>query len=468
MNRKVENVKIAYIGGGSQGWAKRLMNDLALEPRISGTVSLYDIYPEAARQNAVIGNSVSAREEAVGKWVYEATGDIKEALTNADFVIISILPGSFDEMASDVHTPEKYGIYQSVGDTVGPGGIIRSLRTIPIYKEIAENIKAYAPDAWVINYTNPMTLCTRTLYEVFPEVKAFGCCHEVFEVQHLLADMVEEMTGTAVEQRQDIQVNVIGINHFTWIDRASYQQMDLLPMYKEFVEKHAESGYEKNLGDWEKSVFSSANRVKFDLFRRYGLIAAAGDRHLAEFMPPVYLESPETVAKWKFHLTPVDFRKKDHKSKIEQNQKVAAGEADFELAPSGEEGVAIIAALLGLEELVTNVNMPNGGQIANLPYGAVVETNAVLRRDSVQPVLAGSLPADLLGIIGRHAANQEAVLQAALTENRELALNAFINDPLVAPLGFEQAEALFDEMIQNTKSHVGGGFVRDRNAYASS
>ena len=468
MNRKVENVKIAYIGGGSQGWAKRLMNDLALEPRISGTVSLYDIYPEAAEQNAAIGNRVSAREDAAGKWAYEATGDIKEALTDADFVIISILPGSFDEMASDVHTPEKYGIYQSVGDTIGPGGMIRSLRTIPIYEEIAENIKAYAPDAWVINYTNPMTLCTRTLYEVFPEIKAFGCCHEVFEVQHLLADMIEEMTGIKVEKRQDVHVNVIGINHFTWIDQASYQNMDLLPMYKEFAEKYAQSGYEKNPGDWEKSVFSSANRVKFDLFHRYGLIAAAGDRHLAEFMPPLYLESPETVAKWKFHLTPVDFRKKDQSSKIERNKKVAAGEEDFELAPSGEEGVAIIAALLGLEELVTNVNIPNRGQIANLPHGAVVETNAVLRCNSVQPIFAGSLPVDLVGLIGRHTANQETILQAALTENRELALNAFVNDPLVSPIGFEKAEALFDEMIENTKSHVGGGFIRDRNAYASS
>ncbi|OXS76629.1 glucosidase [Domibacillus enclensis] len=468
MKKRIENVKIAYIGGGSQGWAKRLMNDLALEARISGTVALYDIHPEAARQNAKIGNLLSEREEAVGKWTYEATGDIQEALTDADFVIISILPGSFQEMASDVHVPEKYGIYQSVGDTVGPGGMIRALRTIPIYKKIAESIKQYSPEAWVINYTNPMTLCTRTLYEVFPAIKAFGCCHEVFDVQHLLADMVEEATGEKVERRQDIHVNVIGINHFTWIDRASYQNIDLLPLYKQFALKYAETGFEKEPGSWERSVFSSANRVKFDLFNRYGLIAAAGDRHLAEFMPPVYLESPEKVTEWKFHLTPVDFRINDQQSKMERTQKAAAGEEHFELAPSGEEGVAIIAALLGLEELVTNVNVPNNGQIANLPKGAVVETNAVLRFNSVQPVLAGSLPADVHGLVSRHVANQETILRAALDENRQLALNAFINDPLVEPIGLKQAEKLFNEMMDNTKEWIGGGFSHDQNAYASS
>lgn len=101
-------------------------------------------------------------------------------MTGADFVVISILPGIFDEMEFDVHLPERLGIWQSVGDTAGPGGMIRALRSIPMFVEIAEAIKAYSPDAWVINYTNPMSLLVKTLYTVFPEIKAFGCCHEVF------------------------------------------------------------------------------------------------------------------------------------------------------------------------------------------------------------------------------------------------------------------------------------------------
>ncbi|MCM3164177.1 alpha-glucosidase/alpha-galactosidase [Metabacillus litoralis] len=451
----LDSLKIAYIGGGSKSWARSLMNDLALESRISGTVALYDINYEAAVQNAKIGNQISQLEEAKSNWKYEAVATMEEALSESDFVIISILPGSFEEMASDVHTPEKYGIYQSVGDTVGPGGFVRALRTIPMYVEIANSIKEHSPDAWVINYTNPMSLCTRTLYEVFPEIKAFGCCHEVFETQNLLAEVVKEFLNEEVSQRSDIKVNVLGINHFTWVNQASYQNIDLIPYYQQFVEKYAESGFEKEEGSWKHSVFSSCQRVKFDLFRKYGVIAAAGDRHLAEFMPPIYLQNPETVASWKFHLTPVDFRKKNLKKRISENEALAGGNQKFEINSSGEEGVKIILALLGVEEVVTNVNYPNKGQIEGLPLGAIVETNALFRYDSVQPVFAGKLPLDIHNMIHRHVLNQESILQAALTKDKQLALNTFVNEPLLT-ISREEAEKLFNEMLSNTREYLPG------------
>ncbi|MCM3408418.1 alpha-glucosidase/alpha-galactosidase [Metabacillus litoralis] len=451
----LDSLKIAYIGGGSKSWARSLMNDLALESRISGTVALYDINYEAAVQNAQIGNQISQLEEAKSNWKYEAVATMEEALSESDFVIISILPGSFEEMASDVHTPEKYGIYQSVGDTVGPGGFVRALRTIPMYVKIANSIKEHSPDAWVINYTNPMSLCTRTLYEVFPEIKAFGCCHEVFETQNLLAEVVKEFLNEEVSQRSDIKVNVLGINHFTWVNQASYQNIDLIPYYQQFVEKYAESGFEKEEGSWKHSVFSSCQRVKFDLFRKYGVIAAAGDRHLAEFMPPIYLKDPETVSSWKFHLTSVDFRKENLKKRISENEGLAAGNQKFEINSSGEEGVKIILALLGVEEVVTNVNYPNKGQIEGLPLGAIVETNALFRYDSVQPVFAGKLPPDIHNMVHRHVLNQESILQAALTKDKQLALNTFVNEPLLT-ISREEAEKLFNEMLSNTREYLPG------------
>lgn len=443
---QAENIKIAYIGGGSQGWARRLMYDLALEPRLSGTVALYDINLEAAKTNEKIGTHISNHPAATGKWMYEAVPTIEEALTSADFVIISILPGTFEDMAKDVHIPEKYGIYQSVGDTVGPGGIRRAVRTIPMFVEIGRQISQHCPEAWVINYTNPMSLCTRTLYEVFPAIKAIGCCHEVFETQYLLADMVGEMLNVNVKNRKDIHVSVTGINHFTWINEAAYQNIDLFPLYKQFAEKYAETGFEKEQGKWQESVFHSSNRVKFDLFKKYGVIAAAGDRHLAEFMPPVYLKDPETVHDWKFHLTTVDFRVKDQERKTTENVQVFAGDTEIVLEPSGEEGVEILLALLGIKELVTNVNFPNQGQISNLPTNAIVETNTLIRRNSVQPVLTNELPLDVANMVNRHVLNQEAVLKAVLTDDKQLALNAFVQDPLVAAIPYEKAAALFEEM----------------------
>ena len=147
-NCSVKNVKIAYVGGGSHAWAWVFMNDLAKETVLSGTVRLYDIDAEAAENNRKIGTRLFEREDVKGNFKFETSASLREALTGADFVVISILPGTFDEMESDVHLPERCGIYQSVGDTAGPGGLVRALRTIPMYVEIAEAVKQFCPQAW--------------------------------------------------------------------------------------------------------------------------------------------------------------------------------------------------------------------------------------------------------------------------------------------------------------------------------
>lgn len=452
LENKVNDINIAYIGGGSRGWAWNLMGDLALSEDISGTVNLYDIDQEAAEDNKKIGNQLLKRDEVKADWKFKVSNSLKEVLTGTDFVIISILPGTFEEMESDVHTPEKFGIYQSVGDSVGPGGLVRALRTIPMYVEIAEAIKEFAPEAWVINYTNPMSLCTRTLYEIFPEVKAFGCCHEVFGTQELLAEMLADLEGIENVKRDEIKVNVKGINHFTWLDQATYQGKDLSPLYEEFVEKYFETGF----GEENEDYFSSQERVKFDLFRRYGLIAAAGDRHLAEFCPQNwYLKNPAQVNRWKFDLTPVEWRKNDKSEKLEKSKALISGDQKIELKASGEEGIRQIKAILGLEEFVTNVNLPNQGQIKGLPEGTVVETNALFSRDSVKPVTAGKLPDSIQALVERHVLNQETILKAALNKDKKLAFSAFVNDPLVN-IDLEQAKKLFKEMLKNTEEYLPG------------
>lgn len=452
---KAENVKIAYIGGGSRGWAWGLMSDLAQAEDISGSVYLYDIDREAAGHNEIIGSSIKDAEGCRSVWRYKACDTIEEALGGADFVVISILPGTFDEMQSDVHTPEKYGIYQSVGDTSGPGGIVRALRTVPMYEVIARAIRDNCPEAWVINYTNPMTVCVNTLYRVFPEIKAFGCCHEVFGTQKLLAEAVAELRGVEKPERAEIDVNVVGVNHFTWLTKAQYKNIDLFPMYRELVDKYYESGY-VNGGDknWMNNSFECAQRVKFDLFKRFGYIAAAGDRHLAEFCPGKwYLADPECVREWKFGLTTVNWRKKDLKQRLEKSARLVSGEEKFKMNDTGEDGVKQIRALLGLGNLVTNVNLPNRGQIPNLPLGAVVETNARFAANTVTPVFAGNLPETVYPLVARISGEQQMLTEAALTRNLDLAFAAFTNDPLVT-VSPSDAKKLFDEMIENTRAYL--------------
>lgn len=458
---RVGGVRLAYIGGGSRGWAWSFMTDLAMEPALGGEVILYDIDRAAAQANEIIGNKIDRMPATRGHWRYRVADTLEEALTGADFVVISILPGTFDEMEVDVHLPERLGIWQSVGDTAGPGGIVRALRTLPMYVPIAQGIRDCCPNAWVINYTNPMSLCVQTLCHVFPGIKAFGCCHEVFNTQQVLAAAAGEALGIPAPARRDIHVNVLGINHFTWFDRASYEGLDLFPVYREFAERYYEDGFHERDCNWANASFACAHRVKFDLFRRFGLIAAAGDRHLAEFMPgDEYLRDPETVKSWKFGLTPVRWRKDDLKARLEKSRAMASGEREVDMAPSGEEGVLLIKALAGLGRMVSNVNLPNAGQIPNLPLGAVVETNAVFDRDSVRPVLAGALPEGVRRLILPHVENHALTLRAALECDRELVVRAFLNDPNTAAKCADEGELrrLADDMIAGTAKYLPEGW----------
>ena len=447
-----KDLKIAYIGGGSRNWAWCLMADLAKDADICGEIRLFDIDKSAAEDNSRVGNALAKREEVKSAWTYKVADTIGDALTGADFVVISILPGTFEEMRSDVHLPEEYGIYQSVGDTVGPAGILRGLRSVPLFLGFAREIERYAPNAWVINYTNPMTLCTRALYEGFPGIKAFGCCHEVMGFREAFMSALKDIRGIEVKNKKDIKMNVLGINHFTWIDRAYYQNIDLMPLYMEFAKKYAKVGFSAKSDDWVPGA-DSAYMVVFDMALRYGIIATGGDRHLAEFVP-WYLTSPEAVNGWKFNLTTVDERIKGMNEAEEERQQVLAGERKLDLEwESGEEGVEQIKSLIGLCELVTNVNMPNRGSQGGIPLGAVVEQNAVFNALGVTPIMASALPDPVLSLVNRHVYNQETIIRAVVNEDKQLAFQALINDPLVN-LPIDKSWEMFTRMLDNTKAYL--------------
>ena len=447
-NKSVKDIKVAYVGGGSRGWAWMLMNDLAKAEDMSGTVYLYDIDFPAAEANEIIGNKFPGEN-----WSYKAVRTPAEAMTDADFVIISILPGTLDEMDSDVHAPEKYGVYQSVGDTAGPGGFVRALRTVPMMREIARNVRKYCPKAWVINYTNPMAVCIGALYREFPEIRAYGCCHEVFGTQELLANALNEMEGVSNVPREEVVVNVVGVNHFTWFTSATYNGKDIFDVYSKFVDKFCEQGYTKEgEGNWLNSFFGNRHRVKMDLFRRYGYIAAAGDRHLAEFMDVGdYLLECD---KWSFKLTPVSWRRENLEDRLSQSRSLLSGETTWELTDTGEEGVDQMRALLGLSTMVTNVNLPNVGQIPNLPYGSIVEGNAAFRANSLTPVIAGEIPTEIYPLIARASAENEDVLDAAFSGDLNYAYEKFAKLNMLKSLTAAEKKALFDEMCQKTSKYL--------------
>jgi len=248
----------------------------------------------------------------------------------------------------------------------------------------------------------------RTLYTVFPEIKAFGCCHEVFHIQGLLAKILELECGIKEVTKNEISINVMGVNHFAWVDKASYNTIDLMPIFDSFAAKYSESGFALNEHDKDvENPFRNNNKVCFDMYRRYRLIPAAGDRHLAEFMPPLYLENPDSVERFGFELTKVSYRKKLHLEKIKQTDEILSGQSSFKIKPSGEEGSEQIKALLGISKVISTVNLPNQGQIENLPIGAVVETNSLFQKNTVAPLYSAKLPPLVCTMVKKHDENQK-------------------------------------------------------------
>lgn len=440
------HLNIAYIGGGSRGWAHILMNDLAKCPDFHGEVRLYDIDVEAARRNETFGNWIQGQPGVQSHWHYRAVESLESALKGADFVFLSIQPGPLQMMAHEISVAEKYGLYFPVGDTTGAPGLMRGLRSAIIYAGFARSIAEHCPDAWVINYTNPMAICTRTLTKVAPELKVFGCCHEVFGTQRMLAGLARQYLDLPVTpERNDIRVNVLGINHFTWIDRATYNGHDLLSIVRDHIEiPGVVREYNQDEVEAARNWFHDADQIKFELFKRFGILAAAGDRHLAEFVPG-FTRSPEELFRWGVIRTPVSWRMERWDWISEMVQNYLSGELEWSPRDSGEELIPQLRALLGMGDIITNVNFPNRGQIANLPSEVVVETNALFSRDLVRPLAAGSLPDGVRTMISRHVANQEMIVEAALTEDKDLAFQAVFNDP-TTNLPIDQAWRMFEEI----------------------
>lgn len=461
MERKI---KLAYVGGGSKQWARVFMSDLALAQGLSGEIALHDIDQQAAQRNAAIGRRINGDPATVSVFDYQVYPRLEDALENADVVVISILPGTFQQMRSDVHAPEAYGIYQSVGDTVGPGGVLRAMRTVPIYEDFARKIRECCPGAWVLNLTNPMSLCVKTLYDVFPGIKAFGCCHEVFHAQTFLTKVLWQTRGIRAA-RNEIYTDASGINHFTWITEAKYGQTDLLALLPEFMERFYDQGYYEEGDDpfaFRYDPFAYGNKVKLDLFRRYGALAAAGDRHLAEFLPAAwYLRNPQTVRQWQFGLTTVDFREQQQAQRIAETIAYADGTRPFPVRKSSEEAADLIKALLGFDTRVTNVNLPNVGQMPQLPLGSIVETNCVFSNDQVRPVAAGKLPQAVAGLVYQNCANMDAAYEGIKRRDLTMIFAAFVNQPLCSGLSVEDAHRLFCQMCRNTREYLDPWFDLD-------
>jgi len=437
-------VQIAYLGGGSRGWAHDLFRDLALQEHLHGEIVLYDLDHAGSEANAALGARVFAHEQARARFAVRAEPDLDAALDGADLVVISIEPGPIEARYADLVVPERHGILQTVADTTGPGGILRAVRCREPFREFAAAVRRCCPDAWVVNYTNPMTLCVELLYAEFPGIKAIGCCHEVFGLQTWFQRRIPRWFDADEPARNAIRLDVFGVNHFTWANAATWRGHDLMPLLAEEVERR---GFFEALDASEDTELDLAKRdgpnrfIGLDFFRRFGVPGAAGDAHLVEFVP-WYLESDASLARMGLRRKTYDWRLERDREKRERG----TVDPDAPLERSCEEGVETMAALAGCEDFTTNVNLPNRGQIAWLPDAAVVETNVCFRADEALPLTTGTPPLPVQSLVRRVVDVQQATLGGLLGENVDAIYAALLCDPLVTRRRPDQVLRMWDEM----------------------
>ena len=440
------HARICIIGGGSRLWAIQFLKDLTLQDKADADVVLYDIDMKAAENNRVVAEEIFRVNGCAGRFTVSVSPELSQALSGADFVIIAIEPGVIGIREYDLGLPEEYGILQSVGDTTGPGGLMRARRALPLFFGFAREIEKHAPDAWVINYTNPLTLCTAALYKAYPGIKALGCCHEVFHLETFIAEKVAEKLSVLQPDRREILVDVSGLNHFTFITEAKYKGVDYIPYLRELCSDDSafpdltEKGRKRaDEGKW----FECDHLVALRFLRDFGTLGAAGDRHLAEFVP-FFLTSDRDVWRYGFTRTPFSYRAEEDKRKKE---KVYTDE-ELIAKPSDEEGVDILLSLMGERTLRTNINIPNRGQVRYLGNGHIVESNGIISHNSIVPLISADPSAAVQGMVQRIEKEQDIALEAIWKDDMDLLFQAFVMDPLV-DISIDEARELFSRMLES-------------------
>lgn len=450
------DLTIAYVGGGSRQWAPRLIQDLAVSP-FDGTVRLYDVDVEAAETNAAFGDWVDDRPDATADWSYVVEADLDAALAGADVVVLSTQYDPRETFVHDLDIPLEYGIHGAVSATIGPGGIMRAMRTIPQYRRFARAIRDQCPDAWVCVYTNPIHFVTRALYDEFPDINAIGLCHEVAGTRRHLAAIASAAWDREYDA-SDVRDTVTGINHFTWLTDVRVGGRDLRPVLEKRARSPAANRRFTPAELADESPFVDNWQVTWELFRRFDALPAAGDRHLVEYATWFLRGGAETLARWGVKRTGSDYRSTHWTpADSEQTTDVTAwmrGEAPFELTRSDEVFVDVVAGLCGEDEFVTNVNLPNRGQVPDLPAEVAVETNAIVRADGITPLTADPLPRAAAGLVRDHVETIESVIAASRTGDVDAAFAGLLTDAQVRTCSPDDARDMFVDLVDAQRDYL--------------
>jgi alpha-galactosidase/6-phospho-beta-glucosidase family protein len=437
----VSEKSVVLIGAGSTVFTPGLMTDLASSPVFAGwTVHLVDLDAEAADTMARLGRRIATARGADLTFVPHTSR--REALPGARFVTTTIAVGAAAGWRHDIEVPARHGIAQTVGDSVGPGGVLRALRHVPELVAIATDVADLAPDALLVNYANPLTANVLAITTQTP-VSAVGLCHGTM---HTLSKLASDL-GLP---RDEVHAVFAGLNHLCWLLDFRRGAEDLYPRLRQLVSERA--GGKDAPATREEGVHLA---VSADLLRTFGRYPAPGDRHVAEFFGwylggEVGRQSDDDLPWGLQGGRDATMEYIGAKSDLwEQLHAQADGTMPLPQRDNqeAERLVAIASAIVtGDDHVELAVNVPNHGKIPNLPPTAVVEVPAVIGAAGITGLAVGPLPDGIAAVLTARALQQEITVRAALDGDRELAIQALALDPLVP--GPAVAEAILDDAIK--------------------
>ena len=436
------SVKVSYVGAGSAVFARQLVTDiLAIDGLQRGEFALVDI--DEGRLDMARRLTERLVERAGKHWKVTASTDRNAVLRGSDFVINSIEVAGRASIGIDYEIPLRYGVDQCIGDTIGPGGIFKALRTGPAWLEIAEDVVRLCPGAVVLNYTNPMSILTLAATRA-TGLRVIGLCHSVQGTSRRLARYLD----VPYEQ---LTWRCAGINHNAWFTELHCDREDLYPRLRQLAQRP--EVYEQD-------------PVRFEVMLRLGAFVTESSGHFSEYVP-YFRKRPELVERYcrPGYLGESGFYPRNWPIWQEEHQRLArAWAAGDEPMPSGrsqEYASTIVEAMALGRPAVVHGNVVNEHLIENLPAGGCVEVPCLVEPSGVQPLHFGHLPEQLAALNRAHMAVHELTVEALLTGDRQAAIHALMLDPLTAAAcSLEQIEQLFEEMWAAERRSLAGFIER--------
>ncbi|MGC8778613.1 MAG: alpha-glucosidase/alpha-galactosidase [Candidatus Caldatribacteriaceae bacterium] len=442
--------KIVFIGAGSVVFAQKLMIDLLTFPALrESTFSLVDIDEERLELTSRVTGRL--KEQEGFPITIEATTERRKALKDADYVINMIQVGGLEAYRLDVEIPRRYGVDQTVGDTLGPGGVFRALRTAPVLLEICRDMEELCPNAILLNYTNPMAILSWAMNRA-TRIKNIGLCHSVQGTARTLAEFIgvevkeatpyqdEESTFSYKPIPPDVEYWVAGINHQAWFLEFRYRGEDAYPLLFKAME--------------DPKIYAQ-EAVRFEIMRHFGYFVTESSHHMSEYVP-YFRKNPQMVEKfipqrWDYY----EICRKGLSPYQEKIRRQVNGAEPIPIKRSLEYAAPIINALETGEMVRINGNVENRGIITNLPQGCCVEVPCLVDQLGIHPCSVGELPIQCAAINRTNINVQELTVEGVLQKKKEYIYEAISLDPLTsALLTLEEARTMTDEMFAEERAFL--------------